>query len=169
MFNGYIFIQSRFVIFAVIIKFSNETYKTRTIVNHTSHSQYFLLNILIVMKCCLFLFLPFFYHNIYMYQIQKIHANIEMVGMICYLVLPDPERIKNWLGMKESYLPFHSITTLNIICESSRKIDNFRSDNLFTQCPGFVMYDSRFTTYKFFWNFFSFEPILYRSQVWLSF
>lgn len=63
--------------------------------------------------------------------------------------------------MKESYLPFHSITTLNIICESSRKIDNFRSDNLFTQCPGFVMYDSRFTTYKFFWNFFSFEPIYY--------
>lgn len=63
--------------------------------------------------------------------------------------------------MKESYLPFHSITTLNMICESSRKIDNFRSDNLFTQCPGFVMYDSRFTTYKFFWNFFSFEPIYY--------
>lgn len=34
--------------------------------------------------------------------------------------MPDPERIKNWSGMKESYLPFHSITTLNIICESSR-------------------------------------------------
>lgn len=51
--------------------------------------------------------------------------------------MPDPERIKNWSGMKESYLPFHSITTLNIICESSRKFWQFQIWKPFYAMPWF--------------------------------
>lgn len=96
-----------------------------------SCSQYFLLNITHShVMLPLILWLPLFHHNI-------VHVPNSKVS--CQYWNGRYDVLTGTLKMKKSYLPLHSTTTLNIICESSRKLWQFQNLIIFS-CSAMVLW-----------------------------